>query len=65
LAAREFDLFITSDQSIRYQQNLVGSAIAILELSTNDFLRIRASAAVVQSEIAAIQAGEYRKVAIP
>jgi predicted nuclease of predicted toxin-antitoxin system len=65
LAAREFDLFITSDQSIRYQQNLVGSAIAILELSTNDFRRIRASAAAVQSEIAAIQADEYRKVAIP
>jgi predicted nuclease of predicted toxin-antitoxin system len=65
LAVREFDLFITSDQSIRYQQNLGGLPIAILELSTNDLRRIRASAGMVQSEIAAIQAGEYRKVTIP
>jgi hypothetical protein len=65
LAAKEFDLFITSDQSIRYQQNLASSPIAILELSTNDVRRVRGSAAKVQSEIAAIQPGEYRKVAIP
>lgn len=39
----EFDLFITSDQNIRYQQNLAGRRIAILELSTNDLRRIRAA----------------------
>jgi predicted nuclease of predicted toxin-antitoxin system len=65
LATREFDLFITSDQSIRYQQNLASSPIAILELSSNDLRRIRASARMIQSEIAAIQPGEYRRVAIP
>ena len=43
LAVNEFDLFITSDQNIRYQQNLLGSSIAILELSTNDLRRIRAA----------------------
>jgi len=50
LAANEFDLFITSDQNIRYQQNLLGSSIAILELSTNDLRRICAAAAMIQSE---------------
>lgn len=65
LATREFDLFITSDQSIRYQQNLASSPIAILELSSNDLRRIRASARMIQSEIAFIQPGEYRRVAIP
>ena len=35
-AEDELDLFITSDQNIRYQQNLAGRRIAILELSTND-----------------------------
>lgn len=39
-ARREFDLFITSDQNIRYQQNLAARSIAILELSTNDIGRI-------------------------
>ena len=41
LAASEFHLFITSDQHIRYQQNLLGSTIAVLELSTNDQRRSR------------------------
>lgn len=41
-AESEFDLFITSDQNIRYQQNLTGRRIAILELSTNDIHRIQA-----------------------
>ena len=36
LAETEFDLFITSDQNIRYQQNLAGRRGAIIELSTND-----------------------------
>jgi hypothetical protein len=40
LAEADFDLFITSDQNIRYQQNLSGRRIAILELSTNDLRRI-------------------------
>jgi hypothetical protein len=65
LAASEFDLFITSDQNIRYQQNLLGSAIAVLELSTNDLRRIRAAAAMIQSEIIMVKPGAYRKVMIP
>jgi hypothetical protein len=31
----DFELFITADQNIRYQQNLAGRKIVILELSTN------------------------------
>jgi len=47
LAEREFDLFITTDQNLRYQQNLAGRAISILELSTSDLRRICAFAAQV------------------
>ncbi len=43
-AEAKFDLFITSDQNLRYQQNLTGRAIAILELSTNDIRRVHAFA---------------------
>jgi predicted nuclease of predicted toxin-antitoxin system len=43
LAEKEFDLFITSDQNLRYQQNLAGRCLAILELSTNDLRRILAA----------------------
>ena len=65
LAEREFDLFITSDQNIRYQQNLTGRRIPILELSTNDLRRIRAAAVEIQSAVAARQPGEFRKLEIP
>ena len=65
LAAKEFDLLITSDQSIRYQQNLLRSTIAVLELSTYDLRRIRAAASMIQSEVSTIKPGVYRRVIIP
>jgi predicted nuclease of predicted toxin-antitoxin system len=55
LAEKDFNLFITSDQNIRYQQNLAGRQIAILELSTNDLRRIQAAAELIQSAVAKIQ----------
>ena len=64
LAEAEFDLFITSDQNIRYQQNLAGGRIPILELSTNDLRRIRAAAAQIQAAVAATNPGELRHVEI-
>jgi hypothetical protein len=65
LANGEFDLFITADQNIRYQQNLLGSPIAVLELSTNDIRRIWAAATLVQCEVGAITQGAYRRVIVP
>jgi len=64
LAAGEFDLFITSDQNIRYQRNLAGRRISILELSTSDLRRIRAAAADIQVAIASIKPGEFRHLSI-
>jgi hypothetical protein len=63
-AESEFDLFITCDQNIRYQQNLQGRRIAILELSTNDLRRIIASRELVHQATASIQTGEYRELSI-
>lgn len=65
LAADEFDLFVTSDQNIRYQQNLAEGQIAILELSTNDLRRLRAAIATIEATIATIRSGEFRKLEIP
>ena len=60
-----FDLSITSDQNIRYQQNLAGRSIAILELSTNDLRRIRAAKVIIQDAVAEIQQNEFRQLTIP
>jgi hypothetical protein len=64
-AEGQFDLFITSDQNIRYQQYLAGRTVPILELSTNDYRRILAAASLIQSTIAGIQPGEFRQLEIP
>jgi predicted nuclease of predicted toxin-antitoxin system len=34
-AEGSFDVFITADKNLKYQQNLTGRTISILELSTN------------------------------
>lgn len=36
-----FELLITADQNIRYQQNLTGRTICLIVLSTNDWPTIR------------------------
>ena len=65
LERREFDLFITSDQNIRYQQNLAGRRIAILELSTNDLRRIEAARSLIEDAINELQPNEFKQLAIP
>jgi len=65
VAQTQFDLFITSDQNIRYQQNLASRRIAILELSTNDLRRIGAAAVPIQTAVAAIRPAEFVKLEIP
>lgn len=64
-AEGEFDLFITSDQNIRYQQNLAGRATAILELSTNDVRRIQAAAFLIEAAITDIEPAEFKQLIIP
>lgn len=65
LAGEEFDLFITSDQNLQYQQNLSGRRIAILELSTNKIRRIEACENLLQDTVRDIKPGEYRRLEIP
>ncbi len=60
-----FDLFITADQNLRYQQNLAGRKLAILELSTNDLRRIEAAAVELETIVAAMLPSEYRRWVVP
>ena len=65
LAESEFELFLTADQNIRYQQNLAGRRIPILELSTNKLRRLSAAATLIQSAISTMKPGELRHLEIP
>jgi len=62
-AEGQFDVLITSDQNWKYQQNLVGVQIAIIQLPTNQVPKIIALAPAVQASLNIIQPGEF--IAIP
>ena len=65
LAEPQFDLFLTSDQNLRYQQNLIGRTIAILELSTNKLRRLQAAAELIRDTITSMPPRELLRLEIP
>jgi hypothetical protein len=61
LAAAEeagFDLFITADQELSYQQNLTNRKIAVLVLSTNNWSAIRQQVGEIARAIEAASPGK-------
>lgn len=58
-AERAFDLFVTTDQNLRYQQNLSGRQLAILVLPTTNWPRIQRHIAEIIAAVNAIRAGDY------
>jgi predicted nuclease of predicted toxin-antitoxin system len=65
LAEREFDLFLTSDRNLQYQQNLQGRKIAILLLSTNHWPTLKQQVPLVQTALDKIRPGEFARLEIP
>lgn len=63
--AAGFDVFVTTDQSLRYQQNLAGRRLAIAVLMTTSWPRIARHSAAVAEQIDELKAGHYIEVAIP
>jgi hypothetical protein len=61
-AEEQFDVFITTDQNLRYQQNLAGRRLAILALPTTKWSEIRKHELEVAAAVDAIQSGEYREL---
>jgi len=61
-AEARFDLLITTDQNLRYQQNLAGRRLAILVLPTTSWPEISQHEAEVLTAVNTIQAGEYREL---
>jgi len=53
-----FELMITTDTNLRYQQNLQERTIAILVLSTTSWPRIKAASDQVVDVVAELTAGE-------
>lgn len=62
--AAGFDLFITADQEISYQQNLTERRIALLVLSTNNWSVVKEQINSIAAAIEAATAGSYAFVNI-
>ena len=60
-----FELLITTDTNLRYQQNLQGRSLAILVLTTTSWPRIRLATGNIVAAIRGIQAGSYQELVIP
>lgn len=60
-----FDLFLTTDRNIRYQQNLTGRVIAILVLEVQQWPTLRPHIETVIAAIDAVQPGSYAEVSLP
>jgi hypothetical protein len=54
-----FDLLITTDQSLRYQQNLAGRQLAIMVLLTTSWPKLRPCADRIASTALAMTPGTY------
>ena len=60
-----FDLFIVADKNLRYQQNLAGRHLAILELWTNHRPTLEQHFDRIRSAAEAMQPGDYRTMEAP
>jgi hypothetical protein len=58
-AEKSFDAFITTDQNLRYQQNLAGRRLAILVLPTTSWPKIQQHANQVADSVNALKPGDF------
>jgi predicted nuclease of predicted toxin-antitoxin system len=56
-----FDLLITTDKNLRYQQNLSGRRLAILVLPTTSWPTIQLHIPAIAATLASIRPGDYRE----
>lgn len=63
-ADQSFDVLITTDQQLRYQQNLVRRKLGIVVLMTTSWPKIKADVARVVEIVNDTQPGEYREITI-
>jgi hypothetical protein len=59
-----FEIFVTTDKNLRYQQDLSQRRIAIVVLSTTSWPRISRAAAQVRHAIGSCTTGDYVEVAV-
>lgn len=59
-----FAVFVTTDQNLRYQQNLQDRRLAIIVLLSTSWPKIRLKTEAIQTALAEVRAGAYIEIAI-
>lgn len=63
-AKRAFDLLITTDKNLRYQQNLTGRNLAILVLPTTSWPKIQLHLSAVTAAVASIKPADLHPLEV-
>ena len=57
-----FDVFVSTDQNLKYQQNLKNRKIAILILPTTSWRKLEQNAATIKSALDTLNPGQYLEI---
>ncbi len=60
-----YEVFLTADKNLRYQQNLAGRTLAIVELPTNRLPALTTMTAEIVLVVTSATPGSYTQVALP
>ena len=58
-AESQFDVFVTTDKSLRYQQNLAGRQLAILVLPYASWPRLSSHVGTIAAAVDAMRTGDF------
>jgi hypothetical protein len=61
-AEKEFDVFITTDKNLRYQQNLVARKLAVLLLPTNQVPAVKLLIPAIEAALATVREGNFIEI---
>jgi predicted nuclease of predicted toxin-antitoxin system len=64
-AESQFDVFITSDKNLRYQQNLAKRACGILQLPTNRVPVVETLMPAIDAALDSIRPGDFVEIPFP
>src|SRR6185295_16271938 len=65
LAELQFEIFITGDKRIHYQQNLTGKRLALIVLPSNRVPIVNAILPLIKAPIEQVQPGAYVELSLP
>lgn len=60
-----FDVFITTDKNLRYQQNLSSRRLAFIVLPTNQVPVVAALLPAIDAALATIKSGDFIEIPLP